>query len=344
MEVESGILKNVDQVLNRRVPGCTKQQMIVVTETYLHELYREELDHLIGQFEKSEIYYVEKSSYDQAVELAKHLCISDTKIVIGFGGGKVLDTAKYASFIAKAKYFCFPTTLSHDGIVSPIAVLNTEEDKRKSFGCEIPAGIIIDIDIVQKAPKLLLQSGIGDTLSNYTALYDWELAGDHDGNPIDDFAYMLSSMAFDTMFYSEEKQIKSKNFIRMLAQSLVISGLAMGIAGSSRPCSGSEHLFSHSLDENYKEINITHGMAVAMGSIASCILQKRDYHTLLDYLKDHEISIRPSNWGITEDIYVDAWLKAADTRKDRYTVLNEITLDPAELKKIYRLLEYDEEI
>ena len=83
---------------------------------------------------------------------------------------------------------------------------------------------------------------------------------------------MLSETAFTSLLYSEAKSLTTVPGIQMLAQSLVLSGLAMQIAGNSRPCSGSEHLFCHAMDELF-EHNIPHGILVALGSVVACRLQ-----------------------------------------------------------------------
>ena len=188
------------------------------------------------------------------------------------------------------------------------------------------------------APIDQLKSGIGDTISKYTALYDWKLDAAHRGERVDDFAYMISDMALTSLCYNEEKSLKSKEFIKTLTQSLVMGGLAMEIAGNSRPSSGSEHLFCHSLEENYPEIRISHGMAVALGSVVGCILQGRNAIRLREILKAYELDINPMNWNITKEIFVDAWQKAPATRKDRHTILNEVSLDKEQLERIYSQL------
>ena len=135
-----------------------------------------------------------------------------------------------------------------------------------------------------------MKAGVGDTISNYTALYDWKLGCEENSDRPNDFAYMLSETAFTSLLYSEAKSLTTVPGIQMLAQSLVLSGLAMQIAGNSRPCSGSEHLFCHAMDELF-EHNIPHGILVALGSVVACRLQGRDHHILLDFLEAYDISL-----------------------------------------------------
>ncbi|HBE10534.1 MAG TPA: glycerol-1-phosphate dehydrogenase, partial [Lachnospiraceae bacterium] len=132
----------------------------------------------------------------------------------------------------------------------------------------------------------------------------------------------------------------SKDFIKRLTQALVMGGLAMEIAGSSRPSSGSEHLFCHALEENFsEEVNVPHGIAVAMGSYAACIFQNRNIAKITRILKEYKIPVKPSDWKITKEIFVGAWQQAAATRADRYTILNETDLSFERLGKLYDEME-----
>lgn len=336
--IEEGACERLNEILVDCIPGIEEKKVVITTEESLIPIMKSYLEEMQRDLPKSELYLIDESSFQEAMELAKYICMKDVEVIIGVGGGKVLDVAKYAGFVGKIPYICVPTTLSNDSLASPVAVLGTEGDARKTLKCAIPAGIVVDVNVIMGAPVSHLQSGIGDTISKYTALYDWKLDAAHREDRVDDFSYLLSDMALTSLCYNEEKSLKSKEFIKILTQSLVLGGLAMEIAGNSRPSSGSEHLFCHSLEENYKEIQITHGMAVALGSLVSCRLQGRDAAPLERILEAYEMDMDPMNWGITKEIFTDAWLKAADTRKDRYTVLNEVGLTAELLGGIYEKL------
>lgn len=336
--IEEGIYERLDEVLTECVPQIEKKKVMIVTETALQNIIQKYLNEMQRDLPNSELYMIEKNSFEQAMELAKIICVKGFEAIIGIGGGKVLDVAKYAGFVAKVPYICLPTTLSNDSLASPVAVLDIEERVRKTLGCKIPTGILVDINVIMDAPTEQLKSGIGDTISKYTALYDWKLDAAHRGERVDDFAYMISDMALTSLCYNEEKSLKSKEFIKILTQSLVMGGLAMEIAGNSRPSSGSEHLFAHSLEENYPDIRISHGMAVALGSVVSCILQGRNAIRLREILQAYELDVNPMKWNITKEVFVDAWQKASATRKERYTILNEVSLESSRLERIYEQL------
>lgn len=336
--IEEGACERLNEILVDCIPGIEEKKVVITTEESLIPIMKPYLEEMQRDLPESELYLIDESSFQEAMELAKYICMKDVEVIIGVGGGKVLDVAKYVGFVGKIPYICVPTTLSNDSLASPVAVLGTEGDARKTLKCAIPAGIVVDVNVIMGAPVSHLQSGIGDTISKYTALYDWKLDAAHRGDRVDDFSYLLSDMALTSLCYNEEKSLKSKEFIKILTQSLVLGGLAMEIAGNSRPSSGSEHLFCHSLEENHKEIQITHGMAVALGSLVSCRLQGRDVAPLERILEAYDMDMDPMNWGITKEIFTDAWLGAADTRKDRYTVLNEVGLTAELLGGIYEEL------
>lgn len=333
--VEEGVFEHVDETIAAYLPQIKGQKTIIVTEQFLRELYPEYLEEMQEDFKDSEIYLSEEGSFDQAMELAKHICIHNIKVVVGFGGGRVLDVAKYAAFVSKAVYICLPTTLSNDSLASPFSVLQTEGMNRKTLGCKIPTAILVDTDMIMKAPKSQTLSGIGDTISKHTALFDWQLAAKQEGKPVDDFAYAIARMAYDSVYHCDDKSLTSKTFIRILSRALVMGGLAMEIAGSSRPSSGAEHLFCHAIEEYYPRLKISHGMAVALGSVGACIFQGRDESQLIEVCKAYGIDLNPASYGITKDIFADAWMRAPETRKDRFSILSTTQLNREWLDMIY---------
>lgn len=338
--VQEGIFEHVDEVMADCVPDIKKKKVIIVTDENLQKIFPTTIEALQNDFADSEVYLVKNNYFDDAVALAKYVCMNNVNVIIGFGGGTVLDLAKYAAFVSKSIYLCLPTTLSNDSLASPVAVLGTEGKARKTFKCTIPDAIIVDVNAIVGAPEKQILAGIGDTISKYTALNDWKIAHTVGNSRVDDFAYMISKMAFNTICFNEQRELKSKDFIKLLTQALVMGGLAMEIAGDSRPASGSEHLFCHALEENFSEqVNVTHGIAVAMGSYGACIFQNRNIDKITRLLKQYKLPVKPSSWGITEEIFVGAWQQAAASRPDRYTILNETDLSYERLAKLYREME-----
>ena len=338
--VEEGVFDRIPDVMEDVLPGLGHKKTILVTEENLKGIFTDQLSRIEEDFDAFETYLIKQASYDAATALAKYITMNDIQVVIGFGGGTVLDLAKFAAFVSKTHLISLPTTLSNDSLASPVAVLGTEGKARKTFKCTIPSAILVDVNIIVSAPDRQLLSGIGDTISKYTALVDWKKAWDLGKEKVDDFAYMISKMAFNSIAYNDMKELKSKDFIKRLTQALVMGGLAMEIAGSSRPSSGSEHLFCHALDELYSEqVAVPHGIAVAMGSYGACQFQNRNTPKITRIIKEYGVPVCPSEWKITEEIFIGAWQKAAGTRPDRYTILNETDLSDERLRKLYYEME-----
>ena len=113
----------------------------------------------------------------------------------------------------------------------------------------------------------------------------------------------------------------------------------MEIAGSSRPCSGSEHLFAHAIEEYYPEVKISHGLAVALGSIGACIFQGQSEKGIMDFFKIYGLDPNPASYGITKDMFADMWEKARTVRTGRITVLDDVHPDRAKLDSIYDIMQ-----
>lgn len=335
LAVEEDAFFHSDEIVKKYIPDIIGQKALIVSEEFLINIYREKITDISHDFGSAEIYSMGSASFDEAVSIAKKVCVEDIKVIIGIGGGRVLDTAKYAAHISKAVYICMPTSLSNDSLASPFSVLETYGNARKTLNCKIPTAIIVDTNMIINAPEGQTLSGIGDTIAKHTALFDWKISASKSSSHIDDFAYALSRMSFDSVYHCDEKNMKSRVFIRILSRALVMGGLAMEIAGSSRPCSGSEHLFAHAIEEYYPDIKISHGLAVALGTIPACIFQKQDPNGIIAFFKTHGLDVNPQSYGITQDMFFDIWEKARTVREGRITILNDIQHCKVQLGEIY---------
>ena len=188
--------------------------------------------------------------------------------VLGVGGGKALDVAKLAAFRLGLPYFAVPTSLSNDGFCSPQSSL-VVEGRRVSLKARLPLAVVVDLDVVKQAPLPLWLSGVGDLVSKWTALHDWRFAFHQDGTPFDDLAALLSDA---TVFQFMAHPLRDERGVRLLAQGLLFNGVAMEMAGSSRPASGSEHLISHALDRLSAQPKL-HGLQVGLATYWMSLVQ-----------------------------------------------------------------------
>ncbi|RLF81825.1 NAD(P)-dependent glycerol-1-phosphate dehydrogenase, partial [Thermococci archaeon] len=168
--------------------------------------------------------------------------------VLGVGGGSIIDVAKLTSFKADVPFISFPTTASHDGIASANASIRDLEAKT-SIKARPPVAVIADVNIIKTAPYRYLAAGVGDMISNLTAVKDWELAHRIRGEYFSEYAASLSLMSAKMVIKNADIiRLSNEESVRKVIKALISSGVAMSIAGSSRPASGAEHLFSHALD------------------------------------------------------------------------------------------------
>lgn len=311
-------------------------KILYVSDPVVDKLYGHIVRPQIESVGQIKVDTVEKNTIRYAMSVAERVIATDVECIVGMGGGKVLDVCKYAAFIAKKPFMSIPTTMANDGIVSPIAVLKREDNKPKSLGCTMPSMLILDTELIATCPPALIKAGIGDTISNYLALKDWDLAVSRGKEVMNGYAYMMSKTSLDALMKTQYDSI-TPEFLDVLANSLVLSGIAMDFAGSSRPVSGSEHLFSHALDY-YCEAQNLHGFNVALGTIAILKLIGEDYTEALEYLRKFEVDIHPGHMGIDEDTFVYCMQNATAMRNNRYTYLHELDLSTAKLQKLYREL------
>lgn len=333
LKVEQNCISKVYEILNMY---NIKGKILFVTDSMVDNLYGKEVFDQVKKLGEIQKEYVNNNTIEYSMKLAEKVISNDINYIVGLGGGRVLDVCKYAAYVSKRIFISIPTTIANDGIASPIAVLKRNDGKPKSLGCSIPEIIIIDTNLIQNSPIQLIKAGIGDTISNYMALIDWEFACEKNKDTMNGFAYIMAKNSLDALMNTDFNEI-CHEFINVLADSLVLSGIAMEFAGSSRPVSGSEHLFSHALDY-YSEVNNLHGIQVALGTIAILKLLNFEYKHLLNYLNRFKVDINPKRLGITQDIFVKCMQNATKMRDNRYTYLHEINLDTQILKNLYNEL------
>lgn len=324
---------------NKELKQINAEKILILTEENLHKILKDKIFVYLKKLSTNiKIEYILDNTLENAFKISHKIIEENYDMVIGVGGGKILDISKYVAYISKIDYIAIPTTIANDGLASPISVLKDENKLTRSLGSKIPLGILIDLETIMKAPKKFIKAGIGDILSNYTSLYDWKLSNKNTNEPINDFAYLLSKTAFNSIIYMKEINLENKDFVKKVCEAIILSGISMEIAGTSRPCSGSEHLFSHYIDYSLKKENL-HGYQVALGAVTSAFLQSRDYKMLLKFLKELEIDIRPSSLQISKKEFSEAWLNCKPMRSNRFTILDTIHLTEEKLNEIYNIIE-----
>ena len=276
---------------------------------------------------------VSRASLDAAVDLADRVRADkapyDTLVAIG--GGKVIDAAKYAAARLGMPLVAVATNLAHDGICGPTATLENDAGTG-SYGVPMPIGAVIDLDLVRQAPSRFVRSGIGEALSNFCALADWELSHRETGEQVDGLAAAMARTAAEAVM-NQPGTIADEEFLGVLANALVLSGQAMAVTGTSRPTSGACHEINHAINELFPKQAAQHGEQCGVGAVFATYL--REDRALADRMAEvltrHELPVTPGDLGLGIDQFVEAVTYAPHTRPGRFTILEHLDLTPAQI-------------
>ncbi|WP_048055329.1 NAD(P)-dependent glycerol-1-phosphate dehydrogenase [Pyrococcus sp. NA2] len=318
-------INNVIKRLNLEAPGLIVYGPITkkIAGSDVEKTLKEDIDVVSITVREAHIKEVEKVM-DKIID-------EGVKWAIAVGGGSIIDVTKLASYKTNIPFISFPTTASHDGIASANASIKGIEAKT-SIKAKPPIAVVADISIIKTAPKRYLAAGVGDVISNITAVRDWKLAHKLRGEYFSEYAAALSLMSAKMVIRDAEIiRIGDDEGVRKVIKALISSGVAMSIAGSSRPASGAEHLFSHALDMLLDKPAL-HGEQTGIGTIIMAYLHGINWKKIRDTLKLVGAPTTAYELGIDPEIIIEALTIAHTIRPDRYTILGKegLTREAAE--------------
>jgi glycerol-1-phosphate dehydrogenase [NAD(P)+] len=271
---------------------------------------------------KSSVVITQNATTDEVSNVQHEITRRSANIVVGVGGGKDIDVAKLSSMKEQKAFLSVPTAASHDGIVSPLVSMKGL-NRPYSYVAHSPVAIVADTSIIARSPYRLIASGCGDVLAKYTAVRDWKLAHRIKNEYYGDYAAELALMS-SRLVTKNANAIRtiSESGIRTLVEALISCGVAMSIAGTSRPCSGSEHLFSHALT-TIAPTPALHGEMCGVGTILCAYLHGANWELIRDVLKRIGAPTTSTELNIDDEHIVEALTKAHSIRPDRYTIFGE---------------------
>lgn len=320
--VRDGALSKVDDFLE------DYKKPIFVTDSLLHTEYGKMIEDFMGE----EVTWLLVSEYEKG-ESSK---AEGKDIILGFGGGRSLDTAKLLARDTGLNWIAVPTAASHDGMASDVASVS-QDGYRYSEKCKSPIGVIADLSIIEKAPPKLKLAGIGDIVSKASSLGEWRLAHEKNNEPFDQRVYSLVKSALESVLQDES--------LETLVRAEIDSGRAMSIFGSSRPCSGTEHAISHAMDREPYEL---HGLQVAF-AMPLCVhyLEEAGYSDykavdMHQFLANHDMPATLDALGISTEQFLDNVHHALDimTQRNRYSVLQYKGVSDKEIQQTMKDLGY----
>jgi len=278
---------------------------------------------------------VKESTEQVANHIVETIKKAKASLVLGVGGGKDIDLAKLSSAKAKVPFMSVPTAASHDGIASPYASIKGGA-RPYSVRAQAPVAILTDIDVIADSPYNLLAAGCADIVAKFTAVKDWQLAHKLKNEYYGDYAAELALMSAE-LVTKNAKDILKRNIegVRTVVEALISCGVAMSIAGSSRPCSGSEHLFSHALDLVAAETSL-HGERTGVGAILCAYLQGSNWEAIRTFLKEIGAPSTAEELNVSPEEVVKALMMAHSLRPERYTILGETGVAEGAAEKVAR--------
>lgn len=293
-----------------------------------------------------DVYYLDEElvptedKCDYAYALAKGV-----QYILAVGSGTLNDMAKSVGTRLNVPSGILVTAASMDGYCSKGAALMRGGFK-VTDSVNTPEDILIDLEIVRKAPRIMTAAGFGDIIGKFTCLADWKLSNILNGEDINQEAFCLMERARADVIASFDGLTKYEDeAVAKLMNALVIAGTSMAICGNSRPASGSEHHQSHFLEMDFvrrgEKIPL-HGIKVAIGTLVSITLYKYlaenrirfegaekvykiaealpEVETVEDMLLKMGCPVKFSQIGVREEVMVEM-IEKAYTVRDRYAVL-----------------------
>ena len=318
LKIGSGTLGNVGKYLQ----SSGFKKAVVFFGNGLVEMFGKTVMDSLSEADIEVLSYCELDTTDikDIIDLAFTID-AKTQVILGIGGGKVIDAGKYAAYLRKLPFISMPTSASSDGFSSASASLLVN-GKRTSVPARMAYGIVVDTDVLKSAPTKFLYSGIGDMVSKITALYDWNFEEAHGHGSVNDFAMMISKKAVNSFVRTPFKDIHDERFIKELLDSLAMSGVANEIAGDSAPTSGSEHLISHALDQMLERPQL-HGIQVGVATYLMSVVQDHRYERINTVFTDTGFWDYVKTVGMKRDDFIRAIEKAPAIKPFRYTYLHE---------------------
>jgi len=300
------------------------KKVSIISGTNVKKLIQNKIEKSLANSKIKHVWHVAKNNDVKSIKIIQNIVKKDkSSLVIGVGGGRSVDIAKMIAFNLKIHFVSMPTAASHDGIASPF--VSVKSDKPHSIVATAPFGVFVDINIIKKAPKKLLASGCGDLVANIIAVKDWELGRDKVGEYFGRYSASLAEMGAKIIIENSATFSKKGLDVRVIVEALISAGVASCIAGSSRPCSGSEHLFSHALDQLVPGTGL-HGEKCGIGAIMMAKLQGQDWGKIVKTLKNVGAPTMAKQIGLKPKVLAKALMIAQDMRPERYTILKEVKM------------------
>jgi|TARA_B100001971_G_scaffold82094_1_gene75746 glycerol-1-phosphate dehydrogenase [NAD(P)+] len=316
--------KNIGKIGNFLKSLNDAKKVSLISGSNVKKIVQKKIDESLASSNIKKSWYLSKINDAKSIkEIEKNVRKNKTNLLIGVGGGRSVDIAKMIAFNLGKPFVSIPTSASHDGIASPF--VSVKGEKPHSMVATAPLGVFVDVDVIKRAPKKLLASGCGDLIAKITAVHDWQLGNSKTGEYYGRYSAHLALMSAKILIENSSRFAKKGPDVREIVEALISAGVASCIAGSSRPCSGAEHLFSHAVDKLEPGVGL-HGEKCGIGAIMIAKLQGQDWKNIVKTLKAVGAPTTAKEIGLKSNILAKALTIAQSLRPERYTILNQVNM------------------
>jgi glycerol-1-phosphate dehydrogenase [NAD(P)+] len=261
----------------------------------------------------------------------------NTSLIMAVGSGTINDLSRYVSYKLKIPYIILPTAPSMDGYASNISSLMVNNFKT-TYKTTYPLSIIADYTVMNKAPMNMIKAGFGDMIGKFISLADWKLSKYLNNEYYCETSAALVDNALNSCCKKAHRlKKKDEAFLISLFESLILSGIAMGLVGNSRPASGSEHHLAHYWEMDAlrkRREHPLHGNSVGAAAVVISEIYKmiNDINPLpLSIPKADEIReiliaggcfYNPASLNVNKEVFKESILHAREIRATRFTILH----------------------
>ena len=335
--------QQVAELCNRIGSG---ENIVIIADKKTKKLSGEEIKKILSKANydvKDKI--VSSPTESEVKHVVKFSNKNNADILLGVGGGSVIDVTKLAAYELKIPFVSVPTSAAHDGIASPRASIKSSKGSVSKTAVS-PLAVLADTKIIVKAPYRMIASGCADVISNISAVMDWDLAHRLKGEEFSTHGAVLAKTAAEMLMENvDDIRPDSEESAWLAVKAMIVSGVAMSVAGNTRPASGSEHMFSHMLDhlgpgimlKGRKHRKPMHGEQCGIGAIMMVYLHGGDWEKIKNTLRKIGAPITSEELGVSKKKIVEALVRAHEIRPERYTILGETCLTHDAAKKLAKI-------
>ena len=335
IRVGSGVIQELPGIL--RDLGAS--HIFLVADNYTYEAAGRQVEQLLDQAGLSyhkRVFQTETPLVPNEYALGSVLAAmtSQDDMLLAVGSGTLNDVTKYVSARTGIPYVIAATAPSMDGYASTVAPTILDGFKT-TLPAVYPAAIVADVDILKDAPMPMLTAGFGDIIGKFTSLADWRLSHQLNGEYYcPEVAGVIEAAVETCAANAQALAQREPQAIQAVTEALILSGLAMGMVGVSRPASGAEHQMAHywEMDALRRgEEHPLHGNAVGVGTVLAASLYEMaaeylpqgfaapDKGQILACLQAAGSCADPKELGIRRELCLESLLHAMELR-DRFTV------------------------